>query len=390
MSSKAKPATDSTSHYDAVVLGCGGVGSAALYHLARRGTRVLGLDRFNPPHDQGSSHGETRIIRLAYFEHPDYVPLLRRAFELWEALERDSGQRLYQETGLLQVGPLDGRVLPAVFESAANHDLEVEELNAATIERRFPGFQVPTSMHGAFERRAGSLRVEACVAAHLALATRHGGELRTGVTVEGWHTTDTGVGLQTDRGSITADKLVITAGAWAEPLLTDLGIQLEVRRKSLFWYPTNDTNHSAAHGCPAFLFEGPAGSQAGIFYGFPRLDGSGVKVGEHSGGQPVADPLAVDRKVDPGDQSRIEAFLARHLPSVRPPHNRHATCLYTLTDDEHFLVDRHPRFPQVAFAAGLSGHGFKLAGVLGEALADLSLDGSTSLPIDFLSAARFR
>lgn len=347
--------------YDALVIGCGGVGSAALYHLARRGSRVLGLDRFPPGHDRGSSHGETRIIRQAYFEHPDYVPLLRRAYELWTQLEQEQGEPLYHEVGLLQVGPRDGLVLPGVLASAQQYGLPVEILSAAEINQRFSGFQAEEPWQGVFERRAGYLRVEACVLAHLAQAERYGAEVKTGVTVRSWQAEGEAVRVETDAGAFMARRLVIAAGAWAAQLLSDLNISLVVRRAAQYWFAAEQTEYSADTGCPTFLFETPTG----IFYGFPRIDALGVKAAQHAGGPVVPDPLALPRDVDPHDQQLVESFLAAHLPGVSSQPTHHAACMYTLTPDEHFVVDRHPAFPQVAFAAGLSGHGFKFACVLG-------------------------
>jgi sarcosine oxidase len=371
-------------HYDCIVIGTGGVGSAALYHLAQRGAKVLGLDRFPPGHERGSSHGDTRIIRLAYFEHPNYVPLLRRAYELWAELGERCGQQLYYETGLLEVGPADGVLVPGVLTSAREHRLEVEGLTASEAERRFPGFRVPPSMTAVFERRAGYLRVEACVLAHVSEAVKLGAEVRSGEAVYAWQVEGSGVKVTTDQGHYTTTHLIVTAGAWATDLLGDLGIRFEVRRKALFWYDIADRTYSAADGCPAFFYEAPAG----FFYGYPQIDHFGLKVAEHSGGQPVADPLTVNRALDPQDQQRVESFLDTYLPGVTRRCRKHVVCLYTMSPDEHFVVDRHPRHPQVAFAAGLSGHGFKFTSVLGEVLTELVLDGRTSAPIGFLACDR--
>jgi monomeric sarcosine oxidase len=354
--------------YDAIVLGVGGVGSAALYHLARRGARVLGVDRFAPGHDRGSSHGLTRMIRLAYFEHPDYVPLLRRAFELWEALEREHGSRLYRETGLVQVGPPDGEVVPGVLRAAAEHGLAVEEVS------RIEGLSWPDSMRAVYERRAGLLAVEECVRAHAALAERAHAEIRR-LAVLDWRADGDGVVVETEAGPIRAARLVLTPGAWAPP---EWGVH--VLRKSMSWYAAE--RHDAL---PAFLFE----LEHGVMYGFPSIDAFGVKVAEHTGGQSVDDPLLADREVDPAEQARVEAFLGAHVPGVSRVRTRHETCFYTMTPDGHFLLGRHPRWPQVVLAAGLSGHGFKFAPVLGEILADLALDGATRHPIGFLRPDRF-
>jgi len=372
--------------YDAIVIGTGGVGSAALYHLARRGASVLGLDRFSPGHDRGSSHGQTRIIRKAYFEHPDYVPLLDRAYELWAELEQGRSEPLYHQTGLLQVGPADGLVLPGVLESAREHDLPVESLTAAEVTERFPGFVVPEALSAVFEEQAGYLLVEESVMAHIEHARRHGAELRTGRPVTRWQSSGDTVVVETETDRFEARNLIVTAGAWAARLLANLDLELEVQRKHLHWYANAEPNYRSARGAPIFLYEVPAG----IFYGFPQIDDFGVKVAEHTGGEPVADPSSLDRSLDEQDQLRVEQFLKFHLPGVSAISTRHEACMYTMSPDEHFIVDRHPHRDNVLFAAGLSGHGFKFTPVLGEILADLAHDGETSYPYEFLKLHRFR
>ncbi len=370
--------------YDAVVLGCGGIGSAALYQLARRGLRVLGLDQFGPPHDRGSSHGSTRLIRQAYFEHPDYVPLLLRAYDLWNDLAQHVGRQLYFETGLLQIGPPAGAVIPGVLASARQHGLEVESLTAVAAQRRWGGFAVPEAMAAAYERRAGYLLVEACVQAHLDAAQAAGAELKTYESVRRWSGDGKTVQIETDRARYEAARLVVTAGPWAGPLLQELGVPLQVRRKPFFYFENHDEQLTAAGGCPTFFYELPQGN----FYGVPQIDPRGVKIAEHSGGEPVADPLLVDRAQRAGDYERVAGFSRAHLPALSAIVREHAVCMYTMSPDEHFLVDRHPAQRQVVFAAGLSGHGFKFAPVLAEALAELALDGSSTLPVDFLSLRR--
>lgn len=371
--------------YDCIVLGTGGVGSAALYHLARRGLRVLGIDRFPPGHDRGSSHGDTRIIRLAYMEHPDYVPLLFRAYDLWRSLEESRGETLFVQCGLLQIGPASGAVISGVRASATQHRLAVDEVAPADVRERFGDRWAAEGMVGLFERKAGFLYVERCVTAHVEEARRSGARLVTGESVLSWRAEHSGVTVRTDRSSYTAQKLIISAGPWASGLLAGIGVPLEVRRKPLLWYASTNPAHRVENGMPAFLFEAPEG----IIYGFPQIDAAGVKIAEHTGGQVVDDPLEVRRETDAADRDPVEAFARRYLPGVTTDLRKSAVCMYTMTPDEHFLVDIHPEEPRVAFAAGLSGHGFKFTAVLGEVLADLVERGETGLPVGFLSPARF-
>ncbi|HTN75766.1 MAG TPA: N-methyl-L-tryptophan oxidase [Pirellulaceae bacterium] len=371
--------------YDAIVLGAGGVGTAAMFHLARRGQRVLGIDRFSPGHDRGSSHGESRIIRQAYFEHPNYVPLLRTAYELWHEVETLTRQQLLFPVGLLQIGPPDGVVIPGVIRSAMRHRLKIEELTLREVDQRFPAFHVPPGCTAVFEPQAGYLLVEECVRAHAELARQQGAELHCDEHVVAWSVSGSGVEVRTDRAVYSAGRLIITAGAWAGELLGELGIPLRVLRKHLYWYATTGTAFSAARRAPTFLYELPHG----IFYGFPELHAGEIKLGEHSGGSVVSDPSHDDRQPEMHDRQRVDAFVTDCLAQATNV-VRQATCFYTMSPDEHFIVDQYPAAAQVVFAAGLSGHGFKFVPVLGQLLADLALDGRSALPAEFLIARRFR
>ena len=376
----------STPSYDCIVLGAGGVGSAALYHLARRGANVLGLDRFPPGHDHGSSHGETRIIRLAYFEHPDYVPLLQRAYAHWETLEQTRPESLFVQTGILEMGREDGEIVPGVLKAAREHNLEVETLSGAEIEKRYAGLRVPEPFVGAFEARGGFLRVEACVKAYIDEAVKHGARLQTGETVLGWSSDGDGVTVDTDNGRYRAGRLVVTAGAWAPQLLASLGVDFRVLRKPLLWYRTQTPHYRLDNGFPVWVVESPFGD----IYGFPEIDEWGFKLAEHSGGTEVADPLQPDRTLWAEDRHPLETLIRGHFPGVTTDCLRHAVCMYTRSPDGHFVIDRHPEDDRVCFVAGLSGHGFKFASALGEIMSDLALDGKTELPIGFLGLARLR
>ncbi len=297
--------------------------------------------------------------------------------------------------GLVEVGPADGEVVPGVLRAAAEHQLAVAPLSSHEIERRWPGLRVPEALTGVFEENAGYLLVEDCVAANLAAAQSGGGTLLVDTVVHEWSADDRGVRVHTTAGEFQAPRLIVSAGSWTDTLwncrVSDQSVgqaefpQLVVRRKSLFWFETGSPRYDVAAGFPVYLFELPSG----VFYGFPRFDGRSVKVAEHTGGAVVDDPAAVSRDVDPDEQRRVHDFLAAHLPEVTSRLAAHAVCLYTMSPDEHFIVDRHPQHANVVFAAGLSGHGFKFTPVLGRALVDLALDGRTNLPIEFLSLRRF-
>ena len=369
--------------FDTIVVGAGGVGSAAMASLARRGIRVLGIDRFCPPHARGSSHGETRVIRQAYFEHPDYVPLLRHTYDLWRELESRQSASLFQQCGLIEVGPHYGEVVPGVLKAASEHQLPVERLSAADVSLRWPALTIPDGLEVVYEPTAGYLHVEQCVAAMLADAKQHGAELATECEVLGWDASDHEVEVRTTEGVYKAVSMVVAAGAWSGQLLAALGIPLTLLRKSLFWFESPGAADAPA--LPVFLFE----LDYGVPYGFPSLDDKRLKVAVHSGGTPIADPSLLGESADANEQQIVDRFLLQCLPELAGPPVDTATCLYTMTPDGHFVVDRHPQHTNVVIAAGFSGHGFKFAPVLGEALADLATAGSTPLPIEFLSLARF-
>lgn len=378
--------------FDVIVLGVGGFGSGTLFHLARRGLKVLGVDRFGAAHDRGSSHGETRIIRKAYFEHPDYVPLLLRAYDLWGELEAESQRQLFWQCGLMLAGLPNSEAIAGARLSAKQHSLSIENLSADAASQRWPGFRVPDEFDVVFEPEAGFLKVEDCVQTHLDRAVAHGACLQLNDPIVSWSATDREVRVRTSSGEFIGRSLVITAGAWAASVMADLNLPLQVLRKPIFWHETTTADYSLANGMPTFYFEMPdtLGGSARSFYGFPSIDGRTLKVAEHSGGKLVADPLLVDRECHDEDSQPIAQFVQTCLPNVSPQAARHSVCLYTITPDRHFVIDQHPQHSNVVFGCGFSGHGFKFTSVLGQALADLVIAGRTDLPIGFLGLSRLR
>jgi sarcosine oxidase len=359
--------------FDVIVVGLGAMGSAAAYHLVRRGRRVLGLDRFTPPHTLGSSHGQTRIIREAYFEDPRYVPLVQRAYELWTALERDAGGRLLLETGGLMIGRPDSGVVRGATRSAETHGLRHERLDAAEVRRRFPALRPDDDMVAVWEPRAGILFPEACVEAHLTMARRHGAALRYDEPVLRWEADGGGVRVVSAQGTYAASHLVLSAGSWMTSLLPDLALPLTVERQPLYWFePLRGAAHFTPERLPIHLWEH---APQRYLYGFPDL-GDGVKVARHHEGRPT-DPDAVDREVHAEEVEAMRGLVRRFLPDANGPLRSAAVCLYTNTPDDHFLIDRHPAHAHVLIASPCSGHGFKFASAIGEALAERVTDGRT-------------
>ncbi len=362
--------------FDVIVVGLGGMGSAAAAHAAARGQRVLGLEQFQPGHAEGSSHGRSRVIRLAYFEHPAYVPLLRRAYELWRALETDTRRRLLQITGGLMIGAPDSEVVTGSLRSAREHHLDHELLDAADLRRRFPPFTPRQEIVAFYEREAGSLFPEEAIRAHLEWAGRNGAVLQTDERVEDWSVTSRGrVVVSTSRAQYECGRLILTPGPWAQSLFKIDWLPLEVEPQVLYWLePDGGPAPFAPDRFPIYIWDE---GQGVLVYGFPADEQGRVKV-------------AFYRSIRK-DEAALRASLEPYLPALaRGRIVDSMTCKYTLTPDQHFVIDRHPEYPQVAIASPCSGHGYKFASVVGEILADLAIEGTTRHPIELFAATRFR
>ncbi len=353
--------------YDVVVCGLGVTGSAALYHLARRGARVLGLERFAPGHDRGSSHGDTRIIRLAYFEHPSYVPLVRRAYELWRELEAEAARPLLHVTGIVEIGPPDGTLVAGTLDAARQHDIPHELLAAPELMRRYPAFALPPHFVGVVQPDGGFIEAEAAVQAMLALAQEHGAEIRSGETVRAIEPANDKARVVTDTATIEAGSAIVAAGPWVSSLLPDAKLPLRVTRQAMGWFEPKEPALFSAGRFPAFLIE----SAHGIHYGFPP-HGTGLKVAKHHHRDQAVDPDLYDRSISADDEALIRAAVADHLPDANGALVHAKTCLYTVAPDGDFIVDRLPGAPAIVVASPCSGHGFKFAPVIGEILADLA------------------
>ncbi len=347
------------------------MGSSAAFHLAQRGAHILGLDRFTPPHSSGSSHGQTRIIREAYFEHPDYVPLIQRAYELWADLACAANEELLLPTGGLMIGPPDGVVVSGARRSAEAHNLPHEVLTAEEVRRRFPGLCPEGDMLAVFEPRAGILYPERCVDANLRLAVERGATLGFDEPVLHWAADGDGVRVVTSRGEYRAGQLVLTAGSWINSLLPGLSLPFAVERQVQFWFaPVRARDVFHPDRCPVHLWQY---DRDRFFYGFPDL-GTGVKVACHHRGEP-ADPDTVRQEVGVEEIDAMRVILRRFLPAADDRLAQAVVCKYTMTPDEHFWLDRHPQHPQVLIVSPCSGHGFKFSAVIGEVVADLLLSG---------------
>ncbi len=368
------------------------MGSAALYQLARRGERVLGLDRHTPAHDRGSSHGSSRIIRQAYFEDPAYVPLLLRAYELWEELERESGEELMTLTGGLMVGDPEGDLVSGSVRSAEEHGLPYTLLDEREVRHHYPLLSPGPGTVALYEERAGFVRPERSVAAHLDRAAALGAGLRFDEPILRWEAAPSGdqVRVETPEGSYEAGRLVLAPGAWAPQLLAGLGLPLRVERQVMHWFePEGGVGPFLPGRFPLFIWEPGDGK---IFYGIPAHEGpeGGVKAAFHRVDGSECTPETLDREVGDGEVEAIRGYLARHVPGLAGRCLGSVACMYTNTPDLHFVLSVHPEHPQVVVAAGFSGHGYKFCSVAGEVLADLATEGSTRHPIGLFSPGRFQ
>lgn len=371
--------------YDVAVIGLGAMGSAALFNLARQGRRVIGLEQFEPGHDRGSSHGESRIIRLSYFEHPSYVPLARRAMEKWRELERLGGQTILTVTGVLEAGYPGCPVVEGSLEASRLHGLDHDVLSAADINRRFPAFSLPEHWTGLYQPEGGFLRPELAIRQFVGLAQEHGAQVRTGTRVVAIEPFGAGLRVRTERETVEAGSVIVAAGAWISDFAPELKPRLTLTRQVLGWFEPLRPSAFTPDRCPVYILE----SEEDACYGFPDFAGTGVKAASHRKGVSLssADHLAQDGNA--GDEAQIRRMLALAMPDANGPLKAMRTCMYTRTPDEDFVIDRSSVDPRIILASPCSGHGFKFASVIGEVLADLALGRTSGSDISRFRLDRF-
>lgn len=374
-------------HYDVIVIGAGSMGMAAGYFLSKSGKKTLLIDSFNPPHNKGSHHGETRIIRHAYGEGEKYVPLALKAQELWYDLEKLTGKQLFLQTGVLNMGDEKTDFIQNIISSSKNYSLPLEILDSSEVSKRWPGITLPKEFIGCFEPTSGVLKCEECIEAYQELAEQNGATLVTNSKVKDLSVHGNKVTVQTDNQTFTADSLVVSAGAWSGSLLSklDLNLPLTPVRKTFAWFDADEDLYNDKD-FPAFSFESPQG----LFYGFPSIDGAGLKVGRHDGGVAInPDETISEFSEQEQDATDIKQFLQSYMPSTNQM-KFGKTCMYTLTPDEDFIIDLHPKYSNVAIASGFSGHGFKFSSIVGKILSDLIISGKTEQNISSFSIKRFQ
>jgi sarcosine oxidase len=380
--------------YDVAVIGLGGMGSAAVYHLSKRGVNVCGIEQFGLAHQEGGSHGETRIIRKAYFEHPDYIPLLHRTYDLWHALEKETGRRLFVQNGLIMAGPLSDPNIKGTLQCYEQYaDLPREILSFESAQQRFPQFVFREGDTVIYDPIGGSLLVEEAIKTFIAEAQHAGATLFFNEPTLSWKTHRNGFEIRTTRQTIYAKHLILTTGAWLKPLMAELHVPIDIWRKCLFWYRSTslaEARHLSEHDfsnavMPNFYIATPNGA----FYGLAGASARGVKLGEHVRHDSVPTPQATKRPIDANDESPFLGFIQNVFSCTRPERTAAATCMYDVSPDGNFIIDEHPNYKGLFFAGGFSGHGYKFAPLIGEVLTDLCLDGQTKHPINFLRLQRF-
>lgn len=372
--------------YDVAIVGLGGMGSAILAHCAARGASVIGVEQFTPAHDLGASHGKTRMIRQAYFEDTAYVPLILRAYELWRELERAAGEEILRITGVLSIGEESSAIIQGTRRAASKHDLKVESLSQREVKARYPTLELWKDEVALFEVDGGVLNPERAVRAHLKVAESNGAEMRFGVAMESWHANGQGFELCLSDGTrVSASKLVLSLGPWFQETLEAIGVRVRVQRNIQAWFSPG-THAYDAPGFPAFLVN-RRGLPAPL-YGFPDF-GDGIKAAFHGFGD-LTDAKHIDRAIDlVRDVQPIARAMEEWMPGAAETFREAKPCMYTLTPDEHFVIDHHPDHANLILCGGFSGHGFKFAPVIGEIATELALDGGSRHGIEFLSLRRF-
>ncbi|MBB6448251.1 monomeric sarcosine oxidase [Geomicrobium halophilum] len=372
--------------YDVIVVGAGSMGMAAGYYLTRQGAKTLLIDAFDPPHTNGSHHGDTRIIRHAYGEGREYVPLALRAQTLWNELQQEVDETIFKKTGVLGFGPEGSAFIDEAIASSKQYSLPLELLDAGEVNKRWPGIKLPEGYKGCFEPESGVLYSENCIRAYRQLATKNNATILTNTPAKDIEIYEDSVSITTEQDTYTAKKLIISAGAWNEKVLSNLGldIPLQPTRQTTTWFDSDPSLYES-DVFPAFFVDMPSG----VYYGFPSFDGCGLKIGRHDIGQKT-EPAYVNREygIYPEDENYGREFLERYMPEAAGKLKRGIACIYTRTPDEHFIVDLYPQHSHVTIAAGFSGHGFKFASVIGEILSQLALDGNTEHDISIFSITR--
>jgi len=379
--------------FDAIVIGVGSMGSSTCYYLSQRGYKVLGLEQFDISHEYGSHAGQSRIIRKAYFENSDYVPLLNKAYENWRAFEKETGTQLYFPTGLIYFGPRDHSLIKGVKQSASLYNIQLDEIDRAVALQRFPQFKIPGDFETLFEPDAGFVTPEKAIQLYTEQAIKKGAAIHTNEKVKEWKKDGNSVTVTSDKNIYHCHKLIITSGAWAGKLIPAFANKIKVTRQFVAWIKPKNWNDFTLNNFSCWLLADD--KRPGCYYGFPILpenkfgEPTGLKLAHHYRAKET-DPDEVNRQMIKEDEEDLKYVLNKYFNHAFESILSYKICLYANSPDEDFIIDKLPGYEdKVIIACGFSGHGFKFASVIGEILADLTIEGKTGLPIDFLSIRRF-
>jgi sarcosine oxidase len=372
--------------FDVVVVGLGAMGAATLFAIAQRGRKVIGIDRFEPTHHLASSYGESRIIRMAYYEDPSYVPLLRLAYEGWRRLEKQTGEQVLTITGILEAGIAGSELVEGSLRSAQQHDIPHEVLLPSEANQRFPAFSIPPGWDCVFQPDAGILQPEKSIDLFIKSARKSGASIASGTKVKRVRPVGDGVEVQLESGErIEAGSAVIAAGPWIQELVPELGSKMRLTRQPLMWFEPHNKHLVLPEAMPVFFFHAPED----LIYGFPDFRGTGVKAGSHRACGELTSADQVRAEVSKEEELRLERLLGKYIPAAAGRVRQTHVCIYTRSPDEHFVLGLHPSAPQIVLASPCSGHGFKFAGIFGDIIADLATLRATDKPIEFFRPSRF-
>tara|TARA_B100000927_G_scaffold81699_1_gene65474 strand:- start:9301 stop:10566 length:1266 start_codon:yes stop_codon:yes gene_type:complete len=379
-------------NFDVIVIGVGSMGSSSCFQLAKKGYKVLGIEQFNLPHDKGSHSGQSRIIRKAYFEHPDYVPLLKKAYKNWDILQNESGQNIYHKTGLLYFGKSNSGLLKSVISSSELYDIPLKKLNHTEILSEYKQFSIPDNFKGLLEPDAGFLTPERAILTHVELALKKGASIHLNEKVIDWIQKDGIIKVKTNKDKYYCKKLIITSGAWSKELIPNLKPKIITTQQLISWVIPKKWDDFTLGKFPCWTIEEE--ESKGLFYGFPILESGqfgapiGLKIAHHYPGKEI-NPNKVHREIDKNEEKTLTTFLNKFIPNGYSKTHVMKTCLYSNSPDSDFIVDFLDVNKNVIIGSGFSGHGFKFSSVIGEILSDLAINGNTLLPIDFLRLDRF-
>ena len=378
--------------FDVIVLGVGSMGSSSCYQLAKKGYNVLGIEQFNLPHEKGSHSGQSRIIRKAYFEHPDYVPLLERAYKNWDILQNESGHEIYHKTGLLYFGESNSDLLNSVKRSSELYNIPLKDLNNSEISLEYKQFNIPDNFKGLYEPNAGFLTPERAILTYVELALKNGASIHLNEKVINWMEKDGIIEVNTDKTKYYSKKLIITAGAWSKEIIPNLKPRIMTTQQLISWVIPKKWDDFTLGEFPCWTIEDE--ESKGLFYGFPILESGhfgapiGLKIAHHYPGKEI-NPNKAEREIDINEEKTLKTFLKKFIPNGYSKTHVMKTCLYSNSPDNDFIIDFLDDNKDVIIGSGFSGHGFKFSSVIGEILSDLAINGNTLLPIDFLRLDRF-